>query len=498
MVDGVLGVGFIGNHVIKIASSAPDIAMGGRTETRGSNNKAGNNRGAANRRAMGRRDKLGNYLVKELIESGSTSNVFYGVDLRSKKHVAVKVISRSKYVGRENKEVRENRILREALLSYLLDHPHIVKLRDFFFTDENFYLIFDYVKGVQLLKHIIRHRKLREDMSRKYFRQIVSAVEYCHSNSVVHRDMKIENVLIDSNDNALLIDFGLSNFYDAEGFLGTFCGSLYFAAPELLSGKPYRGPEIDVWSLGVVLYVMVCGRVPFDDKNTQSLYQKILKAEVSVPEVTPELELLIKEMLNPDPKTRISIEQIMEHPWTTCGGKFCLPSRPFVNTEVRDDEALEYVVNLFGAQFEDAKAVLGDAQSRPPVASLCHLIRRKAVLNPLSASGDRAVSIMEFIEDRRVIARTTFFRCWRGMGVEEGALTQAIECVFKALGMAFCIENGKYECCVDGRLRFRLSVIKNVFNLHYGVRFKRVSGPKKLMKATAALINRELKNQIFN
>lgn len=158
---------------------------------------------------------------------------------------------------------KEIRSVREASLSMLLYHPYICGMREFIVQPNNYFMVSEYVNGGQLLDYIISHGRLRERVARKFARQISSALEYCHRNNVVHRDLKIENILISANGSIKLIDFGLSNLFNPAAHLSTFCGSLYFAAPELLNAKVYTGPEVDVWSFGVVLYVLVCGKVPF-------------------------------------------------------------------------------------------------------------------------------------------------------------------------------------------------------------------------------------------
>lgn len=134
-----------------------------------------------------------------------------------------------------------------------------------------------------MLDYIISHGKLKEKQARKFSRQISSALDYCHRNSIVHRDLKIENILISKTGDIKIIDFGLSNLFAPRSHLRTFCGSLYFAAPELLQAKAYTGPEVDVWSFGIVLYVLVCGKVPFDDQSMQALHAKIKKGVVEYP-----------------------------------------------------------------------------------------------------------------------------------------------------------------------------------------------------------------------
>ena len=139
------------------------------------------------------------------------------------------------------------------------------------------------MSGGQLLDYIISHGRLRERQARKFARQIGSALDYCHKNNLVHRDLKIENILISATGNIKIIDFGLSNTWAPDAQLSTFCGSLYFAAPELLNARVYTGPEVDVWSFGIVLYVLVCGKVPFDDQSMPALHAKIKRGHVEYP-----------------------------------------------------------------------------------------------------------------------------------------------------------------------------------------------------------------------
>ena len=134
-----------------------------------------------------------------------------------------------------------------------------------------------------MLDFIISHGRLKEKQARKFGRQIASALDYCHKNSIVHRDLKIENILISKTGDIKIIDFGLSNLFSPRHHLKTFCGSLYFAAPELLQARQYTGPEVDIWSFGIVLYVLVCGKVPFDDQSMPQLHAKIKKGVVDYP-----------------------------------------------------------------------------------------------------------------------------------------------------------------------------------------------------------------------
>jgi serine/threonine protein kinase len=205
--------------------------------------------------------------------------------------VACKIIPRGStddgHQSRADKEradqSKEIRTAREAAIVTLLNHPHICGLRDVVRTNYHWYMLFEFVNGGQMLDYIISHGKLKEKQARKFSRQIASALDYCHRNSIVHRDLKIENILISKTGDIKIIDFGLSNLFAPRGHLKTFCGSLYFAAPELLQARAYTGPEVDVWSFGIVLYVLVCGKVPFDDQSMPALHAKIKKGVVDYP-----------------------------------------------------------------------------------------------------------------------------------------------------------------------------------------------------------------------
>lgn len=242
--------------------------------------------------------------------------------------VAVKIVPRGSTDGEHRTAAereradhsKEVRTAREAAIVTLADHPYICGMRDVVRTNYHWYMLFEYVNGGQMLDYIISHGRLKEKQARKFGRQIASALDYCHRNSIVHRDLKIENILISKTGDIKIIDFGLSNLFSPRNLLKTFCGSLYFAAPELLQAKQYTGPEVDVWSFGIVLYVLVCGKVPFDDQSMPQLHAKIKKGHVEYPPwLTPECRNLISRMLNTDPSQRATLAEIMTHPWMTKG-----------------------------------------------------------------------------------------------------------------------------------------------------------------------------------
>ncbi|TLD06858.1 Pkinase-domain-containing protein, partial [Venturia nashicola] len=200
--------------------------------------------------------RLGQYKIVKTLGEGSFGKVKLAVHEISQQQVALKIISRRKLVTRD----MAGRIEREIQYLQLLRHPHIIKLYTVITTPNEIIMVLEYA-GKELFDYIVTHGKLAENQGRKFFQQIVCAVEYCHRHKIVHRDLKPENLLLDDQLNVKIADFGLSNIMTDGNFLKTSCGSPNYAAPEVISGKLYAGPEVDVWSCGVILYVLLCGRL---------------------------------------------------------------------------------------------------------------------------------------------------------------------------------------------------------------------------------------------
>ncbi|RMY62603.1 hypothetical protein D0865_00322 [Hortaea werneckii] len=272
--------------------------------------------------------QTGHWDLGKTIGAGSMGKVKLARNKETGEQVAVKIVPRQSSEGEHRTQAereradhsKEVRTAREAAIVTLVDHPYICGMRDVVRTNYHWYMLFEYVNGGQMLDYIISHGRLKEKQARKFGRQIASALDYCHRNSIVHRDLKIENILISKNGDIKIIDFGLSNLFSPRNHLKTFCGSLYFAAPELLQARQYTGPEVDVWSFGIVLYVLVCGKVPFDDQSMPQLHAKIKRGNVEYPPwLTPECKGLIARMLNTNPHERATMHEIMTHPWMTRG-----------------------------------------------------------------------------------------------------------------------------------------------------------------------------------
>ncbi|KAK4634932.1 Protein kinase [Fulvia fulva] len=272
--------------------------------------------------------QTGHWELGKTVGAGSMGKVKLARNKETGEQVAVKIVPRQSTDGEHRTQQereradhsKEVRTAREAAIVTLVDHPYICFMRDVVRTNYHWYMLFEYVNGGQMLDYIISHGRLKEKQARKFGRQIASALDYCHRNSIVHRDLKIENILISKTGDIKIIDFGLSNLFSPRSHLKTFCGSLYFAAPELLQAKQYTGPEVDVWSFGIVLYVLVCGKVPFDDQSMPQLHAKIKKGVVEYPPwLSPECRSLIARMLNTNPSDRATLQEIMSHPWMTKG-----------------------------------------------------------------------------------------------------------------------------------------------------------------------------------
>lgn len=308
--------------------------------------------------------RIGDYDLIKTIGAGSTGKVKLAIHRRTRERVAVKIVPRRQLdspgrtrPNRETNESRERRILREAALLNLIDHPNIVKLKDFLITSDYFCLFFEYVEGLQLLDYIIMHGRLSEKEARTIFRQLLSAVHYCHHYSIVHRDLKIENILLDERTGTVkLLDFGLSNFYRHDELLNTFCGSLYFAAPELLSGTVYMGPEVDVWSLGIILYVLVTGNVPFDDKNLSILHAKIKACQLQISDrLSSHCRDLLSRMICRDPERRATMEQVLNHPWVAMTASPPPSYKPPTRPPLRplDEAVISLLVRDFDMQYDE-------------------------------------------------------------------------------------------------------------------------------------------------
>lgn len=282
--------------------------------------------------------RIGAYNIVKTLGEGSFGKVKLAVHRSTGQQVALKIISRKKLISRD----MQGRVEREIEYLQLLRHPHIIKLYTVIKTPTEIIMVLEYAGG-ELFDYIVQHGKMREDEARRFFQQMLCAVEYCHRHKIVHRDLKPENLLLDENLNVKIADFGLSNIMTDGNFLKTSCGSPNYAAPEVIGGKLYAGPEVDVWSCGVILYVLLVGRLPFDDEHIPSLFAKIAKGSYMVPTwMSPGASTLIKKMLVVNPVQRATIEEIRQDPWFLKDLPSYLhpPVEEFLNTGVDPNKAI--------------------------------------------------------------------------------------------------------------------------------------------------------------
>ncbi|XP_046809805.1 serine/threonine-protein kinase MARK2 isoform X9 [Lucilia cuprina] len=309
------GASIIGKNVVSGHSNSTAAALKQRTSSsaKGSPNMA--IRSSAPMRWRATEEHIGKYKLIKTIGKGNFAKVKLAKHLPTGKEVAIKIIDKTQLnPGSLQKLFREVRIMK------MLDHPNIVKLFQVIETEKTLYLVMEYASGGEVFDYLVLHGRMKEKEARVKFRQIVSAVQYCHQKRIIHRDLKAENLLLDSELNIKIADFGFSNEFTPGSKLDTFCGSPPYAAPELFQGKKYDGPEVDVWSLGVILYTLVSGSLPFDGSTLRELRERVLRGKYRIPfYMSTDCENLLRKFLVLNPAKRASLETIMSDKWMNMG-----------------------------------------------------------------------------------------------------------------------------------------------------------------------------------
>ncbi|CAH0379636.1 unnamed protein product [Pelagomonas calceolata] len=255
---------------------------------------------------------IGTYRLSKTLGIGAFGKVKLAEHVTTGHKVAVKILNRAKIVALDMTE----KVKREINILQRCTHPHIIRLYEVIDTPTDIFVVMEYVSNGELFDYIVSKGRLAPDEARHFFHQIVSGVEYCHYHHIVHRDLKPENLLLDADNNIKIADFGLSNVMRDGEFLRTSCGSPNYAAPEVISGHLYAGPEVDVWSCGVILYALLCGSLPFDDESIPNLFKKIKSGMYSLPSHLSQLARdLIPRMLVVDPMKRVTVPEVRAHAW---------------------------------------------------------------------------------------------------------------------------------------------------------------------------------------
>uniref|UniRef100_A0A8D0AH76 non-specific serine/threonine protein kinase n=1 Tax=Sander lucioperca TaxID=283035 RepID=A0A8D0AH76_SANLU len=309
---------------------------------------------------------IGNYRLLKTIGKGNFAKV---------------KLARHVLTGREVRQTNvplSQQLFREVRIMKLLNHPNIVKLFEVIETEKTLYLVMEYASGGEVFDYLVAHGRMKEKEARAKFRQIVSAVQYCHQRRIVHRDLKAENLLLDADMNIKIADFGFSNEFTVGSKLDTFCGSPPYAAPELFQGKKYDGPEVDVWSLGVILYTLVSGSLPFDGQNLKELRERVLRGKYRIPfYMSTDCENLLKKLLVLNPVKRGSLEQIMKDHWMNVGHEE-EELKPYIEPEAdfSDSSRIELMVTMGFPKDEITESL--QSQKYDDVMATYLLLGRKA------------------------------------------------------------------------------------------------------------------------
>jgi 5'-AMP-activated protein kinase catalytic alpha subunit len=306
------------------------------------------------------------------LSDGTFGKVKIGEHVVTKHKVAIKILNRQKIksldvVGKIRREIQNLKLFR---------HPHIIKLYQVISTPTDIFMIMEFVSGGELFDYIVKQGKLQESEARKFFQQIISGVDYCHRHMIVHRDLKPENLLLDHNMHVKIADFGLSNMMMDGEFLRTSCGSPNYAAPEVISGKLYAGPEVDIWSCGVILYALLCGTLPFDDEHVPTLFRKIKSGIFPIPEyLNKQVVSLLCQMLQVDPLKRATVEEIKKHDWFQKDlPSYLFPSPVEQDSSLIDTGAVSEVCDKFGVKEIEVHNALLSGDPHDQLAIAYHLI----------------------------------------------------------------------------------------------------------------------------
>ncbi|XP_051995263.1 serine/threonine-protein kinase BRSK2-like isoform X3 [Xyrauchen texanus] len=267
---------------------------------------------------------VGPYRLEKTLGKGQTGLVKLGVHCITGQKVAIKIVNREKL-----SESVLMKVEREIAILKLIEHPHVLKLHDVYENNKYLYLVLEHVSGGELFDYLVKKGRLTPKEARKFFRQIISALDFCHNHSICHRDLKPENLLLDEKNNIRIADFGMASLQVGDSLLETSCGSPHYACPEVIRGEKYDGRRADVWSCGVILFALLVGALPFDHDNLRQLLEKVKSGVFHMPHfIPPDCQALLRGMIEVNPEKRLTLEDIQKHPWYQGGRNEPCPERP--------------------------------------------------------------------------------------------------------------------------------------------------------------------------
>ncbi|XP_074513564.1 serine/threonine-protein kinase BRSK2-like isoform X9 [Sebastes fasciatus] len=267
---------------------------------------------------------VGPYRLEKTLGKGQTGLVKLGIHCVTCQKVAIKIVNREKL-----SETVLMKVEREIAILKLIEHPHVLKLHDVYENKKYLYLVLEHVSGGELFDYLVKKGRLTPKEARKFFRQIISALDFCHSHSICHRDLKPENLLLDEKNNIRIADFGMASLQVGDSLLETSCGSPHYACPEVIRGEKYDGRKADAWSCGVILFALLVGALPFDDDNLRNLLEKVKLGVFHMPHfIPPDCQNLLRGMIEVDAGKRLTLEQIQKHTWYLAGKNEPEPEQP--------------------------------------------------------------------------------------------------------------------------------------------------------------------------
>ncbi|XP_077085512.1 serine/threonine-protein kinase BRSK2 isoform X11 [Siphateles boraxobius] len=306
---------------------------------------------------------VGPYRLEKTLGKGQTGLVKLGIHCVTCQKVAIKIVNREKL-----SESVLMKVEREIAILKLIEHPHVLKLHDVYENKKYLYLVLEHVSGGELFDYLVKKGRLTPKEARKFFRQIISALDFCHSHSICHRDLKPENLLLDEKNNIRIADFGMASLQVGDSLLETSCGSPHYACPEVIRGEKYDGRKADVWSCGVILFALLVGALPFDDDNLRNLLEKVKLGVFHMPHfIPPDCQNLLRGMIEVDATKRFTLEQIQKHTWYIGGKNEPEPEQPvprkvairmLPSTEDIDPDVLESMHSL--GCFRDKNKLMKD------------------------------------------------------------------------------------------------------------------------------------------